>query len=179
MAAEIEVTASMDGSGSSDMGRATARSARRRATGTAEARVEIEVPFHDVDSLGIAWHGHYYKYLELARTVLLRVCRLDARDLRRLGFGMVMIESRCRHVAPLRYGDIARVSAWFRDVRHRICVDYEIVCVADDVRAARAETVLATVTREGALLLETPEVILRRLETETTTLLDSGQAPDA
>ena len=25
--------------------------------------VELEVPFHDVDSLHIVWHGHYYKSL--------------------------------------------------------------------------------------------------------------------
>ncbi len=29
--------------------------------------VEVRVPFHDVDPAGIAWHGHYFKYLELAR----------------------------------------------------------------------------------------------------------------
>jgi acyl-CoA thioester hydrolase len=169
----------MDGAGSSDVSGVKARAARRRATGTTAASVPIEVPFHDVDALGIVWHGHYYKYLEVARTVLLRDCRLDATDLRGLGFGMVMIESRCRHVAPLRYGDIVRVSAWFRDVRHRICVDYEIVREADGVLAARAETVLATVTLEGVLILETPEVILQRLESEAPTLPDNGRAPDA
>jgi len=88
-----------------------------------------------------------------------------------------MIESRCRHVAPLRYGDIARVSAWFREVRHRICVDYEIVREADGVLAARAETVLATVTLDGGLILETPDVILQRLESEAPTL-DAGRASD-
>lgn len=27
----------------------------------------IDVPFFDVDSMNIAWHGHYVKYLEIAR----------------------------------------------------------------------------------------------------------------
>ena len=27
------------------------------------------MPFHDVDALHVVWHGHYYKYLELAREV--------------------------------------------------------------------------------------------------------------
>ena len=30
----------------------------------ARAEVEIEVPFHDIDVMGIAWHGHYAKYLD-------------------------------------------------------------------------------------------------------------------
>ena len=135
------------------------------------------MPFHDVDALRLVWHGHYYKYLELARTALLRDCRLDTGDLRGLGFGMLMIESRCRHLAPLRYGDIACVSAWFRDVKHRIRIAYEIVRTSDHVRVARAETTLVTLTRGGDLLLETPEVIRRRLLTGTPTRLDAGQAP--
>ena len=40
-----------------------------------ETSVELEVPLHDVDVLGIVWHGHYYKYLEAARTALLQIGR--------------------------------------------------------------------------------------------------------
>ena len=35
-----------------------------------ETSVELEVPFHDIDGMGIVWHGHYFKYLEIARTKL-------------------------------------------------------------------------------------------------------------
>ena len=42
---------------------------------TPEARlqhsVEIEIPFHDVDMMEVAWHGHYVKYFEIARCALL------------------------------------------------------------------------------------------------------------
>ena len=36
-----------------------------------EAEVVIEIPFHDVDVIGVVWHGHYFKYLEIARCALL------------------------------------------------------------------------------------------------------------
>ena len=26
------------------------------------ASVELEVPFHDVDMMEVAWHGHYVRY---------------------------------------------------------------------------------------------------------------------
>lgn len=29
--------------------------------------VFIDIPFFDVDVMGVAWHGHYVKYLEIAR----------------------------------------------------------------------------------------------------------------
>lgn len=128
-----------------------------------ETFVHFEVPFHDVDALGIVWHGHYYKYLELARTALLRARGLDGRDLLGLGFGMVVIESGCRHVAPLRYGDRARVSAWFADLTHRVSIRYEITREDDGSRVARAHTILATVDPSGRLLMRTPKVLLDRL----------------
>jgi len=42
-----------------------------------EATVELTVPFHDVDVLHVVWHGHYYKYLEVARTALMKSAGLD------------------------------------------------------------------------------------------------------
>lgn len=126
--------------------------------------VEIEVPFHDVDALGVVWHGHYYKYLELARTQLLRQLGLDAGDLIGPRFRFMVAETRCRHAFPLRYGDRARVDAWLRDVRNRIHVAFEVTNLTHARRAARARTILVTLDASGRLLLETPHEILRRIQ---------------
>jgi acyl-CoA thioester hydrolase len=128
-----------------------------------ETSVELEVPFHDVDALQVVWHGHYFKYFEHARTALLRSRGLDAGDLIGRRYGLVVIESRCRHTAPLRYGDRFRVSAWFRDFSRRLMIHYEVVDVARGRRAARGLTALATLNAAGELLLETPEEIVSRI----------------
>ena len=31
---------------------------------------DMVVPFFDLDPMQVVWHGHYYKYMELARTEL-------------------------------------------------------------------------------------------------------------
>jgi acyl-CoA thioester hydrolase len=129
------------------------------------------VPLYHVDALGIVWHGRYYEYLEHARIRLLRARRLDASQLLELGFGMLLIESRCRHVAPLRYGDRIRVSAWLRDTKYRLHVQYEITNLTQGQSAARAHTILVTTDPTGRLLLRTPEAILERL------LPDEGPQP--
>ena len=121
------------------------------------------MPLHDVDLLGVVWHGNYYKYLELARTRLLRTRGLDAGDLIGKRYRFYVIESRCRHTFPLRYGDQARVTAWVRDTRHRVLIAYEVRNLTQGRRAARASTALATVDMEDNLLLETPDEIQRRL----------------
>ena len=135
----------------------------RTRTRLREVSIEHEVPFHDVDALRLVWHGHYYKYFELARTKLLRSCGLDAGDLVGGRYRFVVIDSRCRHGAPLRYGDRMRVSAWFGDLRRRIEIAYEIWNESSDRRAARGHTTLATLDGEGVLRFETPPEILARI----------------
>ena len=35
-------------------------------------RVDITIPFHDADAMGVVWHGNYFRYLEIAREQLLK-----------------------------------------------------------------------------------------------------------
>ena len=128
-----------------------------------ETSVELEIPFHDVDPTRVVWHGHYYKYLELARTALLRSRGLDLGELIGERFRMLVIESRCRYAFPLRYGERVRVTAWVRDTRRRIVIAYEVSNLTRERRSAKAQTVLATVDAGGNLQLETPSEIRRRL----------------
>lgn len=142
------------------MTRALRRDGGRRLRETA---IEHEVPFHDVDLTQRVWHGHYYKYLELARTALFRASGLDDDTLIPRRFSLYVIETRCRYISPLRYRDRMRVTAWFRDVEHRIAIDYEVTNLSAERAAARAQTILATVDLEGRLLVQTPREIRERL----------------
>jgi acyl-CoA thioester hydrolase len=128
-----------------------------------EVRVELEVPFHDVDILRVVWHGHYYKYLEIARTALMRSRGLDGADFVGLGLGLMVIESQCRYVSPLRYGDRVEVAAWFRDLKFRIMIGYEVFNLTTDSRAARARTSLVTTTLDGTMYHRTPNAVLEKL----------------
>jgi acyl-CoA thioester hydrolase len=128
-----------------------------------ETRVEHEVPFHDVDLTRRVWHGHYYKYFEFARSALFRACGLEDEALIPRRFALYVVETRCRYTFPLRYGERIGISAWFREVERRLAVAYEITNLSAGRRAARGLTVLATVSPEGRLLLETPDEIVERI----------------
>jgi acyl-CoA thioester hydrolase len=124
---------------------------------------EVEIPFHDVDVLGIAWHGHYPKYLELARTALLRARQLDVADMRPMGYRLLVTEWNLRHLAPLRYGDRARVLAWFVEVENRLRIAYQVQNLSTGKLSAQAWTVLVTTQDDDTLCLETPAPVLERL----------------
>ncbi|MGB1274971.1 MAG: acyl-CoA thioesterase [Nannocystaceae bacterium] len=124
---------------------------------------EFEVPFHDVDALKIVWHGHYYKYLELGRTALMRSRDLDVPAIADFGLRMVVIESKCRYTYPLHYANRVRVSAWFTAVSPRIVIAYRLHNLSENRCAARGQTTLVTTDPDGRLLLETPDALLARL----------------
>jgi acyl-CoA thioester hydrolase len=128
-----------------------------------ETSVELEVPFRHVDVMGIVWHGHYFAYMEEARTKLLRSCGIDGGDWVESDYGLLVIESKCRHAYPLYYGDRIRATAWLKDIKRRIHIAYEITNLTKQRRSARGHTILATTDRDRSLLLETPDAIQRRL----------------
>jgi acyl-CoA thioester hydrolase len=130
--------------------------------------VELEVPLHDVDLLGIVWHGHYLKYLEIARTALMRARGLDEPQLRELGVAFVVMESRLRHTGPLRYGDRFTVDAWFRSITDRIEIGYRARTCSTAEKPSRgvlrASTTLVTTDGHTHILREIPDAIASRIQ---------------
>jgi acyl-CoA thioester hydrolase len=125
--------------------------------------VDVRVAFHQCDPLGVVWHGRYFEYLEAARSALLASAGLDVEDIRALGLRLYVTEVRCRYMAPLVYGDEARVTAWFGAATPLLRIAYDVRHPGRGTWCARATTVLATTDAAGALLPRTPDAILARL----------------
>jgi acyl-CoA thioester hydrolase len=130
--------------------------------------IVVDIPFHDVDALHVVWHGHYFKYLEIARCALLEAYDLGPLAVRDLGFAMMVAESRIKYLSPMRYGEKLRVSCWFLDVEHRLNIQYELYNLTAQRRCAVANTVLVTVDPAGALCFSTPEAMRKRLPKVTS-----------
>lgn len=129
-------------------------------TGTSRFRV----PFHDVDAARIVWHGNFYKYFEYARTDLMRKHGLDVEDIIAMGYGMVVTETRCRHVSPARYGDELLVKANFIEANHRLGIGYSVYNETRECAAARGRTDLVAVDHDLAFLPQIPAEILSLIE---------------
>ena len=127
------------------------------------ASVELEVPFYDCDPLAVVWHGRYFQYFELARTQLLQAHELDVPQLRDLGVRLYISDVRCRYQAPLTYGDLFRVHAWFTEVGPLLRIVYQIHNLTQGRLSARASTRIAMTDARGDLLQEVPAAIAARL----------------
>lgn len=132
------------------------------APNTKSASITAEVAFHDVDALGVVWHGHFYKYFELARTALLRTRQLDVNDLAAFGVRVVVVESRCRYLRALRYGDVFTVTATLAETSPRVLIRYSIRA-HDGTAVARGHTSLVALGDDGTMLTEVPDAIVSRL----------------
>lgn len=124
--------------------------------------VIFEVPFHDIDMADVAWHGHYYKYFELARTALFRQFNCDVKDLIIMGLVLPVIESHCRYVAPLTYGMRVRAWATLVEKEFRLKVDYLLTEEIGGKRLAKGHTIQVVVCRDDLhMMLPVPHKIAR------------------
>ena len=137
--------------------------------------VELEIPFCDVDPLEVAWFGHYPRYVDQARTALLRSKRLDNDDCRALGVAFMVSESFIHHASALRYGDRVRVTAWFVEVENRLKVAFQLRNVGTGVLAAEGWLTLVTVRAGSGLCLETPAEVVARVRGGTGSGLAASQ----
>ena len=129
------------------------------------ATIDVEVPFHDVDSMQVAWHGHYVKYFELARCALLRRFDYDYPQMQTSGYLWPIVECHLKYVRPALYGQKLTVQASLLEYENRIKIAYQIRDTETGERLTKGYTIQVAVdaaTRE--LQFVSPPVVFRKLE---------------
>ena len=136
----------------------------REPTVSRIAEIELSPAFHDLDPMDVVWHGHYFKYLELARCALLQTFDYDYPQMRDSGYVWPIVDLRCKYVRSARYGQRLRVRAELTEWEMRMRIDY-VVRDADTGEAiTRAHTIQVAVDiASGEMCFATPEVFRRRL----------------
>ena len=63
--------------------------------------VEFKVEFYDVDSMKVAWHGNYVKFMEVARCALLAKIKYDYFAMEASGFAWHVVDRRIRYLRAM------------------------------------------------------------------------------
>jgi len=133
-------------------------------TARLELEIELEPAFFDVDPMNVVWHGHYAKFLELARAALMSKLNFGYEQMRDSGYMFPIIELFIRYAKPLRLGQRVRVRARIVEWESRLRIDYEIRDAESGQRLTRARTVqLAVDASDGTLCYLCPEILWQRL----------------
>lgn len=128
-----------------------------------QAQVEITIPFHDVDLMGIVWHGYYAKYFEIARCALLDRFDYNYAQMNASGYAWPVIDMRIRYPSSARFNETVVVTASISEWENRLKVDYEIRNRAGQ-RLTRGYTVQVAVEIEsGEMCFESPPVLFEKL----------------
>ena len=81
--------------------------------------LRVRVAFADTDAMGVAWHGNYLRWFEMARTELMRPTELPYPALVGRGIHLPVIEALVRYRRPARYDDLLVVRVGRRARRRR------------------------------------------------------------
>jgi acyl-CoA thioester hydrolase len=131
------------------------------------AEIELQVPFHDADPMGVVWHGHYAKYLELARCALLESFDYGYRQMAASGYAWPIIEYTLRYLKPARYDQRIRVRATLEEWEYRLKIAYLIRDADSGETLVRGHTVQVAVTLDTLeMQLGSPPVLRQRLGIE-------------
>ena len=129
-----------------------------------EATVTVQIPFHDVDLMGVAWHGHYFRYLEIARSAMFDQIRYNYREMRDFGLSWPIVDFRLRYLRPARLGQLIAVRARLAEFELRLRVDYLITDAASGERLTKGHSIQVPVDMAtGELVLGTPEILYQKL----------------
>ncbi len=128
------------------------------------AEVIVEIPFHDVDSALVVWHGHYAKYFELARCALLDSLDYNYPQMSASDYFWPVIDMRLRYVGPARFQQRLRVVATLAEWENRLRINYLISDLETGKRVTKGYTVqVAVAIGSGEMQLASPPVLLQKL----------------
>ncbi len=125
---------------------------------------EISIPFHDIDAMGVVWHGRYVKYLEVVRCLLLE--SFDYGYVRMLdsGYAWPVVDMRIKYVKPLHMDQVISIEAEVVEWENRLKIRYIIRDKESGARVSKAYTVqMAIDMASEELCFESPPILLERL----------------
>ncbi|OAM31527.1 MULTISPECIES: thioesterase family protein [Eikenella] len=119
---------------------------------------ELEVPFFDVDVMQIVWHGHYVKYLEIARCAFLDALGYNYTVMLAHGCAWPVVKLDLKYIRPARFGQKIRVNMAMTEYESCLRLSYTLRDAESGDKLTQAGTTqVAQRLDNGEMLFQTPE----------------------
>lgn len=126
--------------------------------------IEITPAFHDLDPMGVVWHGNYLKYFELVRCALLQRLDYDYWQMKDSGYVWPIVDLRCKYVRSARFNQRLKVQAEIVEWENRLKIDYRISDPQTGEVLTRAHSIQVAISMAtGEMCYASPAVLLERL----------------
>lgn len=125
---------------------------------------EMQVPFFDVDSCNIVWHGNYAKYFEVIRCALLDKIGYNYLRMAEDGYMFPIVKIDTKFIKPLLFTQHFSITATLLEWEGRIRIRY-VIRDAEGDKVTTGETVqVAVEVASKEMSFQTPEPMLRQIE---------------
>jgi acyl-CoA thioester hydrolase len=127
------------------------------------ATVSVTVPYQDADPAGVAWHGNYFRYFDLARCALLDLFDYGYRRMEESGYVWPIVDTRVRYIRPIYYDQRILVHATLLESEYRLKIAYEIRDEDGEKLTKGYTTQVAVDMQSGELCVGSPGALIDRL----------------
>lgn len=103
-------------------------------------RYQLKVPFFDVDSIAIVWHGHYVKYLEEARCAWLADLGYSYHSMRDDGYFWPVVQLQLKYIRPAVFDQRLSVDLYLEEYENSLKLAYEICDASSKQIVCKATT---------------------------------------
>jgi acyl-CoA thioester hydrolase len=127
--------------------------------------VAITIPFHDVDPMGVVWHGNYFRYFEIAREALLKQFNYGYRQMQASGYVWPIVDTRVKYIAPVRFEQQIIVCAELEEYENRLRIGYRILDAQSGQQTTRGHTIQVAVDiASQEMCFVSPQALLDNIE---------------
>ncbi|MDR3432170.1 MAG: thioesterase family protein [Rouxiella aceris] len=127
-------------------------------------RIAVTVPFHDVDPMGVVWHGNYFRYLEVAREALLKQFDYGYREMEASGYVWPIVDARLKYIAPVQFEQQIIVQAQLEEFEHRLRIGYQVFDADSGKRTTSGYTLQVAVhIASKEMCFVSPPVLLEKM----------------
>jgi acyl-CoA thioester hydrolase len=129
--------------------------------------IEVVPAFYDVDPMWVVWHGHYVRFMELARSALMTKVGYDYEQMVASGYAWPIVDLRLKYVKGAKLKQRLRVRVQVVEFEHRLKLSYLITDAATGERLTVASTIQVAVdVKTGEMQYVCPRVLWAALGVE-------------
>ncbi len=125
---------------------------------------EIRVRFNEVDSWGMAWHGHFLAWFEAGRMALLGKFHLLPPDFTQMGYIAPVVDLKCTFKEPALLDESLLVRTTVeKPAKAALIFHFEVVRKSDGKLLASGEETQVLLTLDGRMLYFIPQELKEKL----------------
>ncbi len=114
--------------------------------------------------MNVVWHGHYVRYMELARCALLERYRYGYSEMLASGYAWPVVDMRIKYLRTVSFRQRLRVHATVAEWENRLRIDYLMLDAVSGARINKAHTIQVAVDlKNGEMQFACPPILRERL----------------